>query len=116
MKEAVEREGPAAFAGTGRIIRQAAVDHRLRRGRRSRDNAGDQGDITVARYRVSCPNPKCDCIGPMEGTPSGGYVKQHFVDLNRKKHGGADPCVQLKLRCPICKHRWRARPNAVHAW
>lgn len=70
----------------------------------------------MARYRINCPNANCSCTGPMEATPSGGYVKQHFVDVNRKKHGGDDSYEQLLLRCPKCKHRWRARKNTLHAW
>ncbi len=69
----------------------------------------------MARYRVNCPNTGCDCIGPMEGNSSGGYVKPHIAELNRKRYGGGGN-EQLLLRCPKCKHRWRARPNAVHPW
>ncbi len=52
----------------------------------------------------------------MEGAPSGGYVKQHFVDVNRKKRVGGEGNEQLLLACPKCKHRWRTRTNMVHPW
>ena len=70
----------------------------------------------MARYRVSCPNSGCYCTGPMEGDPSGGYVKQHFADVNRKKRGGGEGYEQLLLRCPKCNHRWRTRTNMVDPW
>ena len=69
----------------------------------------------MALYRTNCPNGSCSCIGPMEGNPSGGYVKPHFAELNKKRNVGGD-YEQLLLRCPKCKHRWRARPNTVHPW
>jgi hypothetical protein len=49
----------------------------------------------------------------MEATSSGGYVKKHFVDLNKSKNsfGAGEP--QLLFRCPQCNHRWRVRVNQV---
>lgn len=69
----------------------------------------------MARYRVNCPITDCDCNGPMEGNPSGGYVKPHFAEMTRKRNAGGGN-EQLLLQCPKCKHRWRARPDTLHSW
>ncbi|MEX2287597.1 MAG: hypothetical protein WD648_10945 [Planctomycetaceae bacterium] len=67
----------------------------------------------MTQYRMKCPNKACGHTATMEATSSGGYVKKHFVDLNKSKNsfGAGEP--QLLFRCPKCNHRWRVRVNQV---
>lgn len=71
----------------------------------------------MGKYRLKCPNLKCKYEGLMEGTEERSVVKQHFLDKQKAKQAAAGTVaapVQMTIRCPKCRTRFRTRSNPVH--